>query len=185
MSPKSYNREGIVFKLAHIFWLLLIFPPFFSKAQEKTCPTVVVTSLQISAEFPAKSSPNASANPYIAQKDSLPTSPLGSREVTITAYGPILGSMDSPIVNTDPVCAQKGIFVRSVITRSANYNGAAAQNVIWRPIISMTLVLRRREIELQTEWRMRLTTGAELDHAETPAYPELKYPITVTKTIRR
>jgi hypothetical protein len=38
---------------------------------------------------------------------------------------------------------------------------------------------------LRTVWRMRLSTGAELHHAETPPYADQPFPVSVIKTLSR
>ena len=157
----------------------------FANADEmvKACAGVAVRSIDISAELPVSFLPDAI--PEITEPATSSARPAGPRRsVRILAYGPVLGSMDSPHVTTDLACTAQGIVLTATVTRSANFNGAAAQNVIWRPRISMLLVLRHQEIVLRATWRMRLTNGADLDRAQTPTYSEHKYPITVTKTIR-
>jgi len=109
----------------------------------------------------------------------------GGKAITIIAAGPVLGSMDSAKVKTDLVCTAKGLALTATITRSADYEGAVLANVHWRPRVTIAVVLRQAEVILQTTWRMRLTTGNELDHARTPPYADQKYPITVTKTLTR
>lgn len=104
--------------------------------------------------------------------------------IMVVALGPVLGSMDSSEVSTQLACSERGIVLTATITRSADYHGATAKNILWNPKITMVFRLHQPEIVLQTTWRMRLTTGAELDHARTPPYPEQEYPITVTKTVR-
>ena len=106
-------------------------------------------------------------------------------KVTVVAFGPLLGPMDdSTDVKTDLACTQNGLELTAMITRSANFHGAIAQNVIWVPRITIVLALRQPEIAVQAIWRMRLTTGAEQTHAQTPPFPDRAYPITVTETVR-
>lgn len=88
------------------------------------------------------------------------------KTVTVIALGPVLGSMDSPKVETSLACTAKGIVLTATITRSADYHGAVLKNVLWRPKIEIVVVFRQPEIIFATTWRMRLTTGAEVDHAQ-------------------
>jgi hypothetical protein len=108
------------------------------------------------------------------------TTPSASgKAVTVIALGPVLGSMDSPEIKTDLACTAKGLVLTAIITRSANYNGGVRQNQNWRPRIEMALYLRQPEVLFKAIWKMRLTTGVELDHAQTPpSYPDQQYPIT-------
>lgn len=105
--------------------------------------------------------------------------------VTVVAVGPILGSMDSRIVTTDLTCTSKGVMLTATIERSADYHGGVHKNVLWRPRLEAAVVRRIPEVIFQVTWKMRLATGVELDHAQTPPYPDQRYPLTLTKTIRR
>jgi len=121
----------------------------------------------------------------IAPPQASETTPgAAGKAVTVIALGPVLGSMDSPDVKTDVACTRKGIRLTATVTRSADYHGGVRQNVLWRPKIEVVVVLRQPEVSFEAIWRMRLTTGAELDHAQTPPYPDRKYPITVTAMVR-
>ena len=90
--------------------------------------------------------------------------------------------MDSRKLKTDLVCTANGFVLTATITRSANFNGAALQNVNWYPRITIAVVLHEPEVVFQTTWRMRLTTSAERDHAQT-TLSDQRYPITLTKMI--
>jgi hypothetical protein len=103
------------------------------------------------------------------------------REVVLQALGPMLGSMDSPEVKTAIDCTRQGVVVTGTITRSADFNGAALQNQIWRPRITIVVNLLRPDVVFQTTWKLRLTTGVPVGQARTPPYPEQRYPITVTR----
>jgi hypothetical protein len=105
--------------------------------------------------------------------------------VTVTAIGPVLGSMDAPSVETASACDAKGVVVTATTTRSAAYVGAVLKNVLWRPRLEIVLAPRTAGTTLTTTWKMRLTTGAEVQHTRMPPYPEMSYPVTVTKQIRR
>lgn len=151
-----------------------------SHAQEivKSCAGVEVRSLRVSAEVATKVLLDGKAKVTEAAPDK------AAKAVTLIAYGPVLGSMDSPNVEAELACTTKGFVLTAIITRSANYNGAVLQNVNWRPTVSLAVALLRPEVVVQTIWRMRLTTGSEVDHAQTPPYAGQKYPIRITKTIR-
>jgi hypothetical protein len=92
--------------------------------------------------------------------------------------------MDSPEIETELRCTERGLALTATITRSADFHGAALQNQNWRPMIAIALKPRRPNITFETVWRMRLTTGAELTHAQTPPHREQKYPMRIMKTIR-
>ena len=117
----------------------------------------------------------------------MPSSTTGQgsagKAVTLIVVGPVLGSMDSREVETEVVCTAKGPVLTVIITRSAEYRGGVHKNVLWRPRIEIQVARRRHNLTFQTIWTMRLTSGAELKHAQTPPYPERKYPINVTKII--
>ena len=102
--------------------------------------------------------------------------------ISIVAYGPVLGSMDSSTVNVDFTCTGDGVAVNAKITRSANFTGGVLQNVIWHPKINMVVRILHAEAVLEVTWRMFLTNGRELAKAQTPGYPPQDYP---TKTVHR
>ncbi len=103
--------------------------------------------------------------------------------VTVMAVGPVLGSMDAPEVKTASACDAKGVVVTATTTRSAEYVGGMLKNVLWRPRLEIVLAPRPAGTDLTTTWKMRLTTGAEVQHAWTPTYPEAKYPVSLTTRI--
>jgi hypothetical protein len=104
--------------------------------------------------------------------------------IRIKALGPVLGSMDSPEIVTKLRCTERGLALTATITRSADFHGAALQNQNWRPMIAIALMPRQPNITFETIWRMRLTTGAELTHAQTPPHRDQKYPMRIMQTIR-
>lgn len=124
--------------------------------------------------------------------DSMPARiEIGSQErdnadkvVTVYALGPILGSMDSFGIKTDLACSTNGFVLTATISRSGNYIGTTAKNVLWRPKINVAIILRKpgQDIEVKVRWRMRLANGREIYRAQTPPYPEQKFPIIVTTT---
>jgi hypothetical protein len=152
----------------------------------RTCPTVEIRTLSVSFQLERPIPPGAPPGTGEIAPASVSTKTSGTDEslVTVIALGPILGAMDSREVKTDLACTPKGIVLTARISRSADFKGAVAANVSWRPEIEIGIVLRRPEVIIQTTWRMTLTTGEELDRATTPPYPENKYPVTVTKPIR-
>jgi hypothetical protein len=91
--------------------------------------------------------------------------------------------MDSRKIETDFSCTVNGVLLTATITRSANYAGAVQKNAAWRPQLNFTLLLHQSEVLVQVAWKMRLTTGAEVSHAETPSYSDQSYPITVTTVL--
>jgi hypothetical protein len=159
-------------------------------AQEITksdaCAEVEVRSIKVSFELERDVLlATTPAKIEIAPRQISETTPgAARREVTVIVLGPVLGSMDSHDVKTDLSCTGKKLVLMATITRSADYHGAVLANIIWRPRIQIVLVLRRPEVSFKAIWRMCLTTGAELDHAQTSPYPDQKYPIALTKAIR-
>jgi len=167
--------------------LLLSLPHAQEMNKTNTCAEVEVQSVKVSPELEI----GILHDPTPAKIETIPaealeTTPSASgKAVTVIALGPVLGSMDSPGIKTDLACTAKGVVLTATITRSANYHGAVRQNQNWRPRIEMALALRQAEVTFEVIWRMRLTTGAELDHAQTPpSYPDQQYPITVTAMVR-
>jgi hypothetical protein len=151
------------------------------KAQEviKRCAGVEVHSIHVSYEL-------ARNTPLNEKSKTIEISPpvAGSKDVTIVARGPILGSMDSTTIKTEFSCTGTGFILAATISRSEYYNGVVAQNQIWLPKISMVVTPRAPEVVFEAVWKMGLTNGKEVDRARTPPYPDQKYPIAVTKTLR-
>jgi hypothetical protein len=145
-----------------------------ANAQETTrsCAAAEVRSIRVTAESGKFGAPPETID-------------IARTEDTLVARGPVLGSMDSRQVETDLACTPNGVLLTATITRSADYNGSAAKNVLWRPRIEIAIVLRQTGIVFQTKWRMRSSTGAELSHAQTPPYPDRQYPLVVTITLPR
>jgi hypothetical protein len=106
------------------------------------------------------------------------------KTVTVTAFGPMLGSMDSSSIKTQIFCTKTGVSLTATITRSEHYTGATRQNQLWRPVVTVPITLRSSEAIFETTWEMQLTNGKELGQARTPPYSGLVYPIRVTRTLR-
>jgi hypothetical protein len=121
--------------------------------------------------------------PDTARLSIVPSGAGSHATVTIVAVGPALGSMDVKDVETTRTCDANGVVVTATTTRSADYAGGIQKNVLWRPRLEIVLVPRRKGTALTTTWRMRLTTGAEVTRTRMPPYPEVSYPVTVTKQI--
>jgi len=174
------QNHGAVCKRGLILACFMVVAAPFSIAQKvaKVCHGVEVRSVNVSPQVLKDMSRNA-------QQETIETgaSATGTKEITVVARGPVLGSMDSEKLDTDLACSSDGLVLTAIITRSANYHGAVAQNVLWFPRIMIVVGPLQPEIALQIVWKMRLTNGKEVDRARTPPYPEKKYPITVTKTI--
>lgn len=150
---------------------------------KKVCSGADVNSVSVSFQIVKR----ALSDDMPARIDVMPSqrSPAPAHNaVTVVAFGPVLGAMDSSKLRTELACTDKGFVLTATIMRSADYRDAVLANVNWRPIITVAVVVRRPETICQVTWRMRLTTGAELDRAQTPSSPEQKYPITVLKLIR-
>jgi len=149
-----------------------------AQARARICAGVVVRSVTVSEDIHGEAA--FAAGPEKIEVVS--SGPEG--RVTVIALGPVLGSMDSTDVKIDLACTQNGILLTSMITRSANFHGGGLQNVNWRPKITIVLALKQPEIAVEAVWKMRLSTGAEQTHAWSPPYPDRKYPIILTETVR-
>jgi len=148
----------------------------------KVCPGIEVQSMTVSAT--SRIDDVSGSGPEIKIARSAKSNENGrGQAATIIALGPILGSMDSRDLKTDLDCTAKGIGVTVDITRSANYNGAAAKNVLWRPTVELVIVLDPTVI-ISATWTMHLTSGAPVARAQTPPYSEQRYPVTVTAAVR-
>jgi hypothetical protein len=108
----------------------------------------------------------------------------GQSSTIIYADGPLLGSMDSNAVPVELTCTTIGVGLTATITRSANYDGAVLQNIQWRPIVEIKVVLHQPEATFDSTWAMRLSNGVVVDHSHPWPYSGQPYPITVTKTLQ-
>jgi hypothetical protein len=147
------------------------------EASVKKCAAVEVQSVNVTSEIlaPRKQAPKVE----ITEEKKSGTS---RDRVSIVAYGPVLGSMDSSKVDVDFTCTEEGVILNARITRSANFSGGALQNVTWRPEIRMVVTISKAEAILETVWRMVLTNGQESTKTQTPPYPPQEYP---AKAVRR
>jgi hypothetical protein len=143
--------------------------PAATTAAARDCPAVDVQDLRTSVV------PDPLARADTMPERIEPVAGSTPPAVMLLATGPMLGSMDSREVATSVECATDGATVTATLTRSADYAGGVKKNVLWRPTLSMK-VLPRAAAMLRVTWRMRLTTGAEQERAQTPPYPELRYP---------
>jgi hypothetical protein len=160
-----------------------------ANAQEiiKACAKAEVQSLDIAEESEMEILlEEMSQEPSIEiVGSSSPTSTSkGIKKLVVVALGPMLGSMDSHQVETDLKCTEKGLALTVMLTRSAYYQGSHLKNVLWKPKIQLTMVLHQPEAILETTWKMRLTTGAPVHHTRIPPYPDQKFPIILSKTLR-
>lgn len=160
-----------------------------ANAQESmvTCASAKVQLTNISEESDREVILEAAEKPALVIVSAPPSStPPGTPEKTVSviALGPVLGSMDSHKLETNFTCTTNGVALTTTITRSADYHGAVQKNVLWRPKLQILIVPRGPEVIFEAIWKMRLTTGAELNHTRMPPYPEQNYPITVTTTVR-
>jgi len=163
--------------------LVLLATPASAEEIIKTCALVEVRSVHVSAE--GANPKDATSAKIDVSRAQLQATLAGEIKtvVTVVALGPVLGSMDSTDVRTDLACTAKGIRLTATITRSAHYNGAALKNVLWRPEVTLAVSLNKDEVIFESVWAMRLSTGVNLDHAQTPSQPDQTYPITVTRTL--
>ena len=152
-----------------------------------TCSSAKVQLTNISEESDREVILEAAEKPALVIVSPPPSStPPNTPEKTVAliAFGPVLGSMDSRKLETNFTCTTNGVALTTTIIRSADYHGAVQKNVLWRPKLQITIVPRGSEVIFEAIWKMRLTTGAELNHTRMPPYPEQNYPITVTTTVR-
>jgi hypothetical protein len=172
------RARGVVRFLVAVLAVGVLAGPANAKGMLKRCAQVDGQSISVSTELDRGDSFLPDPSPKIIQAP--------GKAGTLLALGPPLGPMDSPKLETALSCTAKGIVLNFTVTRSANFRGATLQNVVWRPVIRIQVVVRRAEAVVRAVWRMRLTTGAEVDHAQSPAapYPDEKYPIAVSKVVR-
>jgi len=169
--------------------LMLLALPTNANEGIKKCPTLEVRSIATSTLFEKAGtiiSVDSSSPKIVIVPAQMPLIPnnSGEKKLTVIAMGPILGSMDSNAVETECTCTSKGLSLTATILRSADFHGAALKNVTWRPRIEMEIVLHSPDATIEAIWRMKLTSGEVLDHAQTPGHQNQKYPITVTTIIR-
>ena len=150
-----------------------------------TCGGAEARLIQASAQLERQGAPDSTPERIETVPEPTSSTPSGANEkaATVIIIGPVLGSMDASDVKTDLSCTPQGIALTATITRSADYNGSTLANVLWRPRIELSVVFHSSPLVFQAIWKMRLTTGAEVDHARTPPYPEKSYPITLSTTL--
>ncbi|MHB1678020.1 MAG: hypothetical protein ACYCSS_10870 [Sulfuriferula sp.] len=154
----------------------------------ETCAGTEVQLIHISIEPEREVILEGASEKPVTMLVSAPPSPTpqhtSEKTITIVALDPILGSMDSRKLETRFTCTQRGVVLTAIITRSADYHDAVQKNVLWRPQLQIVIIPGQPEVIFETIWKMRLTTGAELNHTRMPPYPEQNYPITVMTTVR-
>ena len=159
----------------------------------KTCVGVDVRSVEVVADSDFAQNRNKSiflpAGPSPTVDILVPQEQKTAREstqesVAVVACGPVLGSMDSRKIETNFSCTANGVSLTSIIMRSANYAGAVQKNITWRPQLHVLLVVHQSVATFETIWKMRLSNGSDVTHAETPSYATQQYPIIVTRTVR-
>ena len=157
--------------------------PTPSSAQEiaKKCARAEVRSITVSTETGSDWPLDTKAQTEVASDAPAAQEP-GQRILTVVAYGPILGAaMNSPEVKTDLACTARGFSLVATITHLGD--GDASKNALWRSKISLNLT-RHEDATFEMIWKMQRPGGADVGHAQTQPYPEQRYPITVTKTLR-
>jgi hypothetical protein len=70
----------------------------------------------------------------------------------IIVTGPVEGSMDSYTVMPNAVCNRNGITLTIYVHQNHNYDGAALQNVPWRPRIELWVSGPPRLTTLNVSW---------------------------------
>ncbi len=156
-------------------WLVaaVVSPTPASAGAVKTCPTVEVRSMESSFE----------RAPHFSRDIPQPTDITG-KLIAVVSHGPVLGSMDSPKLEVKFTCTPKGINATATVSRSENYVGAALQNVLWRPRLTIHLSPTAKESVLDVVWRMRLSNGKQLEKSETPPYQTEQYPASTITVLR-
>jgi hypothetical protein len=104
---------------------------------------------------------------------------IGGDVVEVIVIGPILGSMDSKDIKTDLTCNLGEILLTAVLTRSAEYSGAAGKNLLWRPVIELRL--QHPPVKLRVKWLMYLTNGLEVQKDKN--VPSQTFPLELVETI--
>ena len=180
------TRYVSVGKVAILFCLSLTGTNVNAQELMETCASTKVQLIHISVEPEREVILEAADKPVIMIVSAPPSpTPPGTpaKTVTVIALGPVLGSMDSRKLETNLTCTKKGAVLTSTIIRSADYHGAVQKNVLWRPKLQVIIIPRQPKVIFETLWKMRLTTGAELNHTRMPPYPAQNYPITVSTTV--
>jgi hypothetical protein len=95
----------------------------------------------------------------------------------VTIRGPVLGSMDRRDVLTALSCVENGVAVSIEMIRSADFTGEVQKDVLWRPDLTLVLRPSQPRVRVVVTWRMRLTSGRELDRMQTPPFPAHALPI--------
>jgi hypothetical protein len=159
-----------------LVFLILGAPSANARQLVKQCAAMEVRFLKVSLKL-------VRDIPLNVQQETIEIRDTGTqpRHITVVARGPILGSMDSEQLNPRVTCTKDGLVLAATITRSDNYHGAALQNQLWFPQITMEVVPLTSPIVFQTIWKMRLTNGKVVERSRTPPYPEKRYPITISK----
>src|SRR5207248_2247885 len=137
----------------------------------KTCATAEIRSISLSMDT-GKDWPLSTTASIRVMPQTPESRGATERMLSITVHGPVLGSMDSPQVETAFSCTKHGFVLTATVTRSANYHGAVRQNQLWSPIISIAVAPRRSEVMFHSVWQMRLSDGQFVSRARTPPYPE-------------
>ena len=163
----------------------LVATPRNTQGTVVTCGGAEARLIQASAQPERQGAPDSTPERIETVPEPTSSTPSGANEkaATVIVIGPVLGSMDASDVKTDLSCTPQGIALTATITRSADYNGSTLANVLWRPRIELSVVFHSSPLVFEAIWKMRLTTGAEVDHARTPPYPEKSYPITLSTTL--
>lgn len=187
MNPDRHYQAGAskFTRAIIVCFLSLLLPLGHAQESVKQCANANVRLIRISVDgrepFPDTTPQIIEAIPAQASET---TSNVAGKAVTLVAVGPVLGSMDSREIETGLECTTNGFTLTATITRSADYHGAVQKSVLWRPRIELAVVFKKPEVIANVIWKARLTTGADLNHVETPPYPDQKYPITVMETLR-
>jgi hypothetical protein len=93
--------------------------------------------------------------------------------------------MDARELATRVTCVEGRLTLTATITRSADYAGAIEKNVLWHPRILLSAIFHQASAEVESVWRLRLTTGQELSSGQTPPYQGAPYPRSLRRSFSR
>lgn len=104
-----------------------------------------------------------------------------SSSIEIVLNGPVLG-VESSDFKANLVCTSDGVKISGTILQNPDYHGVQTASYIWRPIIKVTAILNKTDINITSIWQMRLPSGAAVSTVDTPLNSHQSYPITIKKT---
>jgi hypothetical protein len=135
-----------------------------------SCPPSYARIIDITKSPPAPNpeQPDISAN-------------VNSTAKVVRIVGPILGSMDSPLVDATLRCDGGTITLMSNIVRSASYQGATGKNILWKPEIDIQLADGVLRVHIESIWSMHLNDGREIVFDENDS--EQQFPVFISRDL--